>query len=64
MRSNQQEIIEQAKFTDYPLRKAFVKQTEAIEEQVEKQIKAIPDKRAIKLMEKFTDDINDSPIVL
>ena len=27
-------------------------------------MKAIQDKRSIKLIEKFTDDINDSPIVL
>ena len=39
--SNQQQIIEQAKFTYSPLAKAFEKQTKAIEDQGEKQIKAI-----------------------
>ena len=42
--SNQQQIIEQAKFTYSPLGKAFEKQTKTIEDQGEKQIKAIQDK--------------------
>ena len=62
--SNQQQIIEQAKFTYSPLEKAFEKQTETIEDQGEKQIKKIQDKRPIKSIKKFTYDINDSPIVL
>ena len=41
--SNQQQIIEQAKFTYSPLVKAFKKQTKTIEESGEKQIKAIND---------------------
>ena len=41
--SNQQQIIEQAKFTYSPLGKAFEKQIKAIEDQGEKQIKAIED---------------------
>ena len=41
--SNQQQIIEQAKFTYSPLGKAFKKQTKTIEDQGEKQIKAIQD---------------------
>ena len=41
--SNQQEIIEQAKFTYSPLGKAFEKQTKTLEDQREKQIKAIQD---------------------
>ena len=41
--SNQQQIIEQAKFTYFPLGKAFEKQTKTIEDQGEKQIKAIED---------------------
>ena len=64
MPSNQQQIIEKARFTYSPLRKAFEKQTKTMKDQGEKQIKAIQDKRSIKLIEKFTDDINDSPIVL
>ena len=43
--SNQQQIIEQAKFTYSPLGKAFEKQTKTIEDQGEKQIKAIQDNR-------------------
>ena len=64
MPSNQQQIIEQAKFTYSPLVKAFEKQTKTIEDQGEKQIKAIQDKRSIKSTVKFTCDINDSPKVL
>ena len=41
--SNQQLIIEQAKFTYSPLGKAFEKQTKTIEDKREKQIKAIQD---------------------
>ena len=37
--SNQQQIIEQAKFTYSPLGKAFQKQTKMIEDQGQKQIK-------------------------
>ena len=62
--SNQQQIIEQAKFTHSPLGKAFGKQTRTIKDQGEKQIKAIQDKRPIKSIEKFTYVINDSSIVL
>ena len=61
---NQQQVIEQAKFTYSPLGKDFEKQTKTIQDQGEKQIKAIQDKRPIKSMEKVTYDINDSPIVL
>ena len=39
--SNQQQIIEQAKFSYSPLGKAFEKQTKTIEDQGEKQIEAI-----------------------
>ena len=39
--SNQQQIIEQAKFTYSPLGKAFEKQIKTIEDQGEKQVKAL-----------------------
>ena len=52
--SNQQQIIEQAKFTYSPLGKAFEKQAKTIEDKGEKYIKAIQDKRPIKSVEKFT----------
>ena len=45
LRSNQQQIIEQAKFTYSSLGKAFEKQTNTIEDKGEKQIKAIQDNR-------------------
>ena len=51
-------------YTYSPLGKAFEKQTKTIEDQGEKQIKAIQDKRPIKSIEKVTSDINDSAIVL
>ena len=41
--SNQQQIIEQAKFTYSPLGKAFGKQTKTIEDQGKKQIDALAD---------------------
>ena len=62
--SNQQQIIEQAKFTYSPLGKALEEQTKTIEDKGEKQIKAIQDKRSIRSIEKFSYDINDSPLVL
>ena len=43
--SNQQQIIEQAKFTYSPLGKAFEKQTKTLKDQGEKQIKAIQDNK-------------------
>ena len=39
--SNQQQIIEQAKFTYFPLRKAFEKQIKTIEDQSKKQVDAL-----------------------
>ena len=44
--SNQQQIIEQAKFTYSPLGKAFEKQIKTIEFQGEKQIKALENLKA------------------
>ena len=43
--SNQQQIIEQAKFTYSHLGKAFGKQTKTIEDQGEKQVNALKDLR-------------------
>ena len=51
--SNQQQIIEQAKFTYSPLGKAFEKQIKTIEDQEEKQIKAIQDQRQVKTIKKY-----------
>ena len=47
LRSNQQQIIQQAKFTYSPLGKAFEKQIKTIEDQGKKQVKAIQDKQII-----------------
>ena len=43
--SNQRQIIEQAKFVYSPLGKAFKKQTKMIEDQGEKEIKAVEDNK-------------------
>ena len=43
--STQQQLIEQAKFTYSPLGKAIEKQQKTIEDQEEKQIKAIQDNK-------------------
>ena len=45
MPSNQQQIIEHAKFTYSPLGKAFEKQAKTIKDQGQKQIKAIQDNK-------------------
>ena len=45
--SNQQLIIDQAKFTYSPLGKAFEKQTKTIEDQGKKQVKAIQDNKQL-----------------
>ena len=57
--SNQQQIIEQAKFTYSPLGKAFQKQTKTVEDQGEKQIKAIQYKNFNKSIEKARFDSDD-----
>ena len=56
--SNQQQIIEHAKFTYSPLGKAFGKQTKAIEHQGEKLIKSIQNK-SIEKIKKYSDYDND-----
>ena len=45
--SNQQQIIQQAKFSYSPLGKAFEKQIKTIKDQGEKQVKAIQDKQLV-----------------
>ena len=55
--SNQQQIIEQAKFTYSPLGKAFEKQTKTIEDQGKKQVKAIQDNK--QLVNINNDDYKD-----
>ena len=47
--SNQQQIIQQTKFTYSPLGKAFEKQIKTIEDQGKKQVKAIQDKQLVNI---------------
>ena len=47
--SNRQQIIQQAKFTYSHLGKAFEKQIKTIEDQGEKQVKAIQDKQIVNI---------------
>ena len=61
--SNQQQTIEQAKFTYSPLGKAFEKQIKTIEDQGEKQIKAIQDQRQVKTIKKYAYDAEDTPFI-
>ena len=61
--SNQQQIIEQAKFTYCPLGKAFEKQIKTIEDQGEKQIKAIQDQGQVKTIKKYDYDAEDTPFI-
>ena len=61
--SNQQQIIEQAKFTYSPLGKAFKKQIKTIEDQGEKQIKAIRDQGQTKTIEIHSYDSEDTPFI-
>ena len=62
--SNQQQIIEQARFTYSPLGKAFEKQIKTIEDQREKQIKAIQDQGQVKTIKKYDyDDDEDTPFI-
>ena len=54
--SNQQQIIQQAKFNNSPLGKALAKQRKTIEDQGEKQAKAIQDKQIVNINK---DDYKD-----
>ena len=61
--SDQQQIIEKAKFTYSPLEKAFEKQIQTIEYQGEKQIKAIQDRGQVKKIKKCNYDDKDTPLI-
>ena len=61
--SNQQQIIEQAKFTYSPLGKTFEKQIKTIEYQGEKQIKAIQDQGQLKTIKKDDNDDEDTSFI-
>ena len=62
--SNQQQIIEQVKFTYFPLGKAFEKQTKTIEDRGETLIKAIQNKDFNKSIEKAKFDSDDDLAIL
>ena len=62
--SNQQKIIEQAKFTYSSLEKAFDKQIKTTEDQGEKQIKAIQDQGRAKTIKKYDYNDKDNPLIL
>ena len=55
--SNQQQIIQQAKFTYSPLGKALEKQTKIIEDQGKKQVKAIQDNKQIVNDDDYKDKL-------
>ena len=61
--SNQQQTIEQAKFTYSSSGKAFEKQIKTIENQGEKQTKAIQDQRQVKTIKKYGYDAEDTPFI-
>ena len=59
--SNQQQIIEQTKFTYSPSGKAFEKQIKTIEEQGEKQIDALKDLKPKEQTKSIEDKSNNQP---
>ena len=61
--SNQEQIIEQATFTYSPLRKAFDKQIKTIEDQGEKQTKAIQNRGQDKTIKNYAHDPEDTPFI-
>ena len=56
-------MIQQDKFTYSLLGKAFEKQRKTIENQGEKQIKAIQNRGQIKAIKKYVYDDEDSPLI-
>ena len=61
--SNQQQIIEQARFTYFRLGKAFEKQIKRIEDQGEKQMKAIQDQGQFQTIKKYDYDAKDTSFI-
>ena len=59
--SNQQQIIEQVKFTYSPSGKAFEKQIQTVDDLGEKQIKAIQDQGQVKTIKKYDYDDEYTP---
>ena len=64
MPSTQQQVIEQTKFTYFPLGKAFDKQIKTIEDQEKKQVDALNTlKSDNKIIEKYIYDTKDTPFI-
>ena len=61
--SNQKQMRQQAKFTQFPLGKTFEKEIKTIEDQTEKQIKATQNQGQVKTIKKYTYDDEDSPLI-
>ena len=61
--SNQQQIIEQARFPYSPLGKTFEKQIKTIKDQGEKQIKAFQDQGQLKTIKKYNHVVEDTPFI-
>ena len=63
--SNQQQIIEQTKFTYSPLGKAFDKQIKTIENLEKKQVDALNTLKPVNkiTIKKYTYDLNDTPFI-
>ena len=59
--SNQQQIIEQAKFTYSPLGKAFEKQIKTIEDQGQKQVDALESLKSKEQTKSIEDKFNNQP---
>ena len=63
MPSNQKQIIEEANFCLFSIGKSFEKQIKTIEDQGQKQIKAIQNQRQIKAIKKYAYNDKDSPLI-
>ena len=61
--SNQQQIIEQTKFTYSPLQKAFENQIKTTEDQGKRQIRAIQDQGQVKTIKEYSYDDEDTPFI-
>ena len=61
--SNQKQMIQQGKFTQFPLGKTFEKEIKTIEDQLEKQIKATQNQGQVKTIKIYTYDDEDSLLI-
>ena len=61
--SNQQQMIEQAKFTYSSLGKTFEKQIKTIKDQSQEEIKAIQDQWLVRAIKEYDYDLDDAPFI-